>query len=42
MGMGKPFLNYNNVMGAIKILNDPNCFNIGARKISISTAGIIE
>ena len=42
MGMGEPFLNYNNVMGAIRILNDPNCFNIGARKISISTAGIIE
>ncbi len=42
MGMGEPFLNYDNVMKAIKILNDPNCFNIGARKISISTAGIIE
>lgn len=42
MGMGEPFLNYENVMQAIKTLNDPNCFNIGARKISISTAGIIE
>lgn len=42
MGMGEPFLNYENVMQAIKILNDPNCFNIGARKISISTAGIID
>lgn len=42
MGMGEPFLNYENVMQAIKILNDPNCFNIGARKISISTAGVID
>jgi len=42
MGMGEPFLNYDNVIQSIKILNDPNCFNIGARKISISTAGVIE
>lgn len=42
MGMGEPFLNYDNVMSAIRILNDPDCFNIGARKISISTSGIIE
>ena len=42
MGMGEPFLNYENVLRAIKILNDPRKFNIGARKISISTAGIVE
>ena len=42
MGMGEPFLNYDNVIQSIKILNDPNCFNIGARKISISTAGVID
>jgi len=41
MGMGEPFLNYENVMEAIKILNSPDGFNIGARKISISTSGII-
>lgn len=41
MGMGEPFLNYDNVMSAIKIINDKNYFNIGARKISVSTAGII-
>ncbi|MCK5416292.1 23S rRNA (adenine(2503)-C(2))-methyltransferase RlmN [Candidatus Parcubacteria bacterium] len=40
MGMGEPFLNYKNVIEAIKILNNPEYFNIGARKISISTAGI--
>ncbi|MDD5489462.1 MAG: 23S rRNA (adenine(2503)-C(2))-methyltransferase RlmN [Candidatus Moranbacteria bacterium] len=42
MGMGEPFLNWENVKKAIEILNDDNCFGIGARKISISTAGIIE
>ena len=41
MGMGEPFLNYENVMSAIKILNDQKGFNLGARHFSISTAGII-
>ena len=42
MGMGEPFLNYDNVFEAIKILNDDNLLGIGARHISISTVGIIE
>jgi 23S rRNA (adenine2503-C2)-methyltransferase len=42
MGMGEPFLNYDNVFGAIRTINDGNCFNIGSRKISVSTCGIIE
>lgn len=42
MGMGEPFLNYDNVLEAIRIINDKDGFNIGARRISISTAGIIE
>jgi len=42
MGMGEPFLNYENVMRAIRILNDKDGLNIGVRKISISTAGIVE
>lgn len=42
MGMGKPFLNYENVMETIGILNDKDGLNIGIRKISISTAGIVE
>ena len=42
MGMGEPFLNYDNVLTTIKILNDPRGFNLGARHFSISTAGIIE
>jgi len=42
MGMGEPFLNYDNVMSAVRILNSNEYFNIGSRKISISTSGIIE
>jgi len=42
MGMGEPFLNYENVLKAIRIINDGQCFNIGSRKISVSTSGIIE
>jgi len=42
MGMGEPFLNYDNVLSAVKILNNENTFNIGARHVSISTVGITE
>ncbi len=41
MGMGEPFLNYENVIKAIRILNDKEGLSIGARKISISTAGVV-
>lgn len=41
MGMGEPFLNWDNLISALKIINDPDNLNIGSRKISISTAGII-
>ena len=42
MGMGEPFLNYQNVLEAIRILNDKDGLNIGSRHISISTCGITE
>ena len=42
MGMGEPFLNYENVFKAVRILNDKDGANIGARNISISTVGITE
>lgn len=42
MGMGEPFLNYENVLKAIRVFNAQDRFNIGARNISISTAGIIN
>ncbi|MDI6732522.1 MAG: 23S rRNA (adenine(2503)-C(2))-methyltransferase RlmN [Planctomycetota bacterium] len=42
MGMGEPLDNLNNVIKIIKLLNNPNGFNIGARRITISTCGIPE
>lgn len=42
MGMGEPFLNWDNLFSALKIINDKNGLNIGSRKISISTAGIVD
>jgi len=40
MGMGEPFLNYQATMQAIDTLNDPDGFNFGARRFTISTIGI--
>jgi len=40
MGMGEPLANYANLMQAIRILHDPECLNIGARKITVSTVGV--
>ena len=41
MGIGEPFDNYDNVMQAIRIINNQKGLNIGARHISISTSGIV-
>jgi len=40
MGMGEPLLNYNNVVKAIQIIKANYGLAIGARKITVSTAGI--
>lgn len=41
MGMGEPLLNYENVIKAADLINDSEGINIGARHITISTAGIV-
>ena len=41
MGIGEPLDNYDNVIHAIRILNNPKGLNIGARHISVSTSGIV-
>ena len=41
MGMGEPFLNYENTLGAIRILNDKSGFKFGSRRFTISTVGIV-
>ena len=42
MGIGEPLDNYDNVMKAIRLINDPKGLNIGARHISISTCGLVH
>ena len=41
MGIGEPLDNYNNVIKAIKIINNQKGINIGARHISVSTSGLV-
>jgi 23S rRNA (adenine2503-C2)-methyltransferase len=41
MGMGEPFQNYDATMNAIETLNHPAGFNFGARRITISTVGLV-
>ncbi len=41
MGMGEPFDNYANVLAAVRAINSKDAFNIGARRITISTCGVI-
>jgi len=41
MGMGEPFLNYDETLRACRLLNDPEGFGLGARGVSISTAGVV-
>ncbi len=41
MGMGEPFHNYENTLKAVDRLNDPQGYNFGARRITISTVGLV-
>jgi 23S rRNA (adenine2503-C2)-methyltransferase len=42
MGMGEPFHNYEAVLGAVALLNDPHGFGLGHRHITISTVGLVD
>ena len=41
MGMGEPLHNYDNTLEALDRLTDNSGFNLGARKITISTVGLV-
>ena len=41
MGMGEPLHNYDSVMTAIDILRDPTGLALGAKKITLSTVGVV-
>lgn len=42
MGMGEPFLNYENVIKSLKIITDEKGYGISSRKITVSTIGFTE
>ncbi len=41
MGMGEPFHNYDQTMAALDRLTDADGFNLGARRLTISTVGLV-
>ncbi|MGD9782502.1 MAG: 23S rRNA (adenine(2503)-C(2))-methyltransferase RlmN [Kiritimatiellia bacterium] len=41
MGMGEPFDNYDEVLKSVRLLNHPDGLNVGARRITLSTSGIV-
>ncbi|MCP4427424.1 MAG: 23S rRNA (adenine(2503)-C(2))-methyltransferase RlmN [Chloroflexi bacterium] len=41
MGMGEPLHNYDNTLKAVDRLTDPSGFGLSARKITISTVGLV-
>lgn len=42
MGIGEPFDNYDNVLGFIRLANDPEGLGLGARHITLSTCGLVN
>lgn len=42
MGMGEPFLNYSEMILALKVLNDGDGFGLAARHIAASTSGLVD
>ena len=41
MGMGEPLANYETLMSALRIVNAPWGFGFGARRVTISTSGVV-
>lgn len=41
MGMGEPLANYDNLLAALKIVNADWGLNFGARRITVSTSGVV-
>ncbi len=41
MGMGEPFNNYDAVLQSVRLFNSSDAFNIGARRMAVSTSGIV-
>ena len=42
MGQGEPFANYEATLSALRMINNPALFGIGARHITVSSAGLVS
>ena len=41
MGMGEPLANYENVVGALKIMLDDKAYGLSRRRVTVSTSGLV-
>lgn len=41
MGMGEPLANYENVLTSLRTFRSPLAFNLGARRVTLSTCGLV-
>lgn len=41
MGMGEPLLNFDNVVDAMTLMMDDNCYGISKRRVTLSTSGVV-
>ncbi len=41
MGMGEPLLNFENVVGAMRLMLDDNAYGLSRRRVTLSTSGVV-
>ncbi len=41
MGMGEPLMNFDNVVAAMQLMMDDNCYGLSKRRVTLSTAGVV-
>lgn len=41
MGMGEPLLNFDNVVGALRLMLDDNAYGLSRRRVTLSTSGVV-
>jgi 23S rRNA (adenine2503-C2)-methyltransferase len=41
MGMGEPLLNYDQVLGSLRLMLDDNAYGLSRRRVTVSTSGVV-
>jgi len=41
MGMGEPLLNYDQVLGALRLMLDDHAYGLSRRRVTVSTSGVV-